>query len=175
MSTHHVDYAFTPPDFGKVRQIMGTGDVSKLRLTIVSSRFNEALVLPLLDSARAALAEAGVPETGLRLIWVPGAYEIPVVAEWAAASRNCDAVIALGCIIEGETPHAMLISESVARALTEISMRHGVPALDGVVSVRTQAQAEARCRPGPEGRGWHVARAAVEMGLLMKTLRDLQS
>ena len=172
MSTHGVNYEFAPPAHGEALQYMGTGDASGLRLTLISSRFNEALVLRLLDSALASLREAGVPDAGLRIFWVPGAYEIPVVAEWAAASRDSDAVIALGCVIEGETPHAQLISESVARALTEISVRHGVPVLDGVVSVRTPAQAEVRCRPGPEGRGWHVARAAVEMGLLMRRLKE---
>ncbi len=172
MSTHTVNFNFVPPDPNGAAQCMGEGDPADLKLAIVVSRFNEAMVLQLLSAARAAIRDAGVPAAGVRIVWVPGAYEIPVVAEHLAALGACDAVLALGCVIEGETPHAQLISESVARALTDIAVRHGVPVLDGVVSVRTPAQAEARCRPGPEGRGWSVARAAVEMGLLMRRLRQ---
>ena len=175
MSTHFVNFSFTPPDPTGAAQSMGAGDPASLRLAIVVSRFNEALVLQLLSAARAAIRDAGVPAAGVEIVWVPGAYEIPVVAAHLAARGSCDAVLALGCVIEGETPHAQLISESVAHALTDIAVRHGVPVLDGVVSVRTPAQAESRCRPGPEGRGWHVARAAVEMGLLMRRLRENRS
>lgn len=175
MSTHSVNFNFIPPDPDGAAQSIGQGDPSMLKLAIVISRFNEPHVLQLLESARASIRDAGVPDAGIRIFWVPGAYEIPVVAEHLAAGGGCDAVLALGCVIEGETPHAQLISESVAHALTDIAVRHGVPVLDGVVSVRSVAQADTRCRRGPEGRGWSVARAAVEMGLLMRRLRDHRS
>ena len=142
------------------------------RFGLVVSRFNEGFTGALLQSAVHALTAHGADPADIEAAQVPGAFEIPLVLEtWAAAGRF-DALLALGCVIEGETPHADLIAREVTRALSRISRRHGVPVVDGVVVVRTEAQARARCRPDREGRGWHAGLAALEMADLMARVRD---
>lgn len=148
----------------------GTTDGAGLRLALVASRFNERLTDQLIEGARLAAASLGVAADAIDLARVPGAYEIPLIADRLAASGRYDAIVALGCVIEGETPHAQLITEAVTPALTGIGLRNTLPVIDCIVATRTEAQAEARCRPGPEGRGWYAVCAAVEMVTLLNAL-----
>lgn len=148
----------------------GTTEGAGLRLALVASRFNERLTGQLIEGARGAAASLGVAADAVDLARVPGAYEIPLIADRLAASGRYDAIVALGCVIEGETPHAQLITEAVTPALTGIGVRHRLPVIDCIVATRTEAQAEARCRPGPDGRGWYAVCAAVEMATLLNAL-----
>ena len=102
---------------------------------------------------------------------VPGAYEIPPVAEQLAQSGKCDAILAIGTVIEGETPHATLINQSIAQGLSDMSIRHGLPIIDCVVAVNTVEQAEARCLTGTESRGWYAGMAAAETAEVYHQLR----
>ncbi len=153
-----------------VRQTAGDLGARGLRFALVVSRFNETLTARLAGSALDALAACGAAPGDVEVVWVPGAYEIPFVAERLAADGAFAAVIALGCVIQGETPHAGLVNTEVARGLADIARRHGVPVIDGVVAAHTEAQAVARCTRGPESRGWYAATAAVEMARLCSKL-----
>lgn len=160
-----------PPDLGAVRQIAGTTDAAGLRFGIVISRYNLALTGQLLAGAVAALKACGAAEADIEVHWVPGAFEIPTLAEQLAKQGRHHALIALGCVIQGETPHAALINMTVAAALSEISRRHAIPVVDTVIPAHTEAQAVARCTSGPDGRGAYAARTAVEMARLLASVR----
>ncbi len=160
-----------PPDLGAVRQTSGSPDATGLRLAIVISRYNLALTGQLLAGAVATLRECGAAEADIEVFWVPGAFEIPTAAEQLAKQGRYSALIALGCVIQGETPHAGLINGTVAAALSDISRRHAIPVVDTVIPANTEAQAVARCTAGPEGRGAYAARTAVEMARLLASIR----
>jgi 6,7-dimethyl-8-ribityllumazine synthase len=157
---------------GKIRQTSGGGDARGRRFALVVSRFNAALTAALAETAVAALRECGAAARDIRVVWVPGAYESPWAVDRLAARGGVDAFIALGCVIQGETPHARLIGEQVTRALSDIARARGVPVIDGVVTANTEEQARARCRPGPHSRGRYAALAAVEMASLAARLRE---
>ena len=158
------------PDVGAIRQTRGEGQAAGLRFGLVVSRFNPALTGSLLKTAVQRLLAQGAREANIEVVWVPGAFEIPFVLEKLAAMRRFDALIALGCVIQGETPHAGLINTEVTHALADIARRHGLPVIDTVVATLNRAQAEARC--GPEGRGGYAAEAAIEMANLNRRLAE---
>ncbi len=162
--------AGAPPAMGAIRQTLGSAEAGGLRFGLVVSRFNLALTRSLLQTAAARLLQRGARDGDLEVFWVPGAFEIPFVIEKLAAARRFDALIALGCVIQGETPHASLIGTEVTRALSDIGRRHGIPVIDTVVATLNPAQAEARC--GPEGRGGYAADAAIEMATLNRRLTE---
>lgn len=161
-----------PADIGAIRQYEGNGEAGGLNIGLVVSRFNEELTRSLLQSALTCLEQRGALPDDLEVVWVPGAYEIPVVASRMAESCRYDAIIALGCVIEGETAHAELINRSVARSLTDIACLYDVPVVNEVVAARTLEQAEARCFFGQGSRGWYAAEVAVEMARLLIAMDD---
>jgi 6,7-dimethyl-8-ribityllumazine synthase len=122
----------------------------KRRVAIVVSRFHEEITNQLLDSAREALRRGGIPDSDIEVIWVPGAFELPVVAEAAAASENFDAIVALGCVIRGETPHFEYVAAEAARGLGNVALAHRIAVGFGVLTTETMAQAEARVSKGAE-------------------------
>lgn len=119
-------------------------------MAIIVSRFHEAITTQLLDSAREALKRGGIPESDVDVTWVPGAFELPVVAEAAAASENFDAIVALGCVIRGETPHFEYVASEAARGLGNVALAHRIAVGFGVLTTETMAQAEARVSKGAE-------------------------
>lgn len=127
---------------------------------IVASKFNEVFVQSLVDNAHSELS-ALEPKANIVLIWTPGAFEIPLFVQAAAELKRFQAIIALGVILEGETLHAQLIAEAVSRALLEISLKHKLPVLHGVLLLKDEAQAKARCMGTEHNRGVEAARAAV--------------
>ena len=145
-------------------------DASGFRFVVVVSRFNEAITGSLRDAALAALKEAGAVESNVQLLSVPGAFEIPQAARAAAESGRCDAVVCLGCIIRGETPHFDYIASAVAHGITEAAGDTGVPMAFGVLTTDTLEQAAARSGPGPDNKGREAAAAAIEMAALYKSL-----
>jgi 6,7-dimethyl-8-ribityllumazine synthase len=142
------------------------------RFAIVVSRFNEEITAGLLDGARAALAEGGIGEGDVRVVRVPGAFEIPVAALRLAESGAYDAVICLGCLIKGDTMHFEYIASAASTGIMNVSTVTGVPVAFGVLTTLTDEQAAARSAPGPENKGREAALAALEMAALMRSIDE---
>ena len=138
---------------------------------MVVARFNEAITGKLSTGARAALVEARVTPDAIEVFDVPGAFELPQAARAAADTGRFDAVVCLGCVIRGATPHFQFISDSVAHAMQQASGDTGVPMAFGVLTTDTWEQAEERAVEGRENKGFEAAAAAVEMALLFRRLR----
>ncbi|MFN2351407.1 MAG: 6,7-dimethyl-8-ribityllumazine synthase [Kiritimatiellia bacterium] len=154
----------------KIREIGGELMAQKLRFGLVISRFNDMFTTQLLRGALDCLQRHGADEDAVTVVWVPGACEIPLIAQKLAVSGKFDAVIALGMVIQGATPHAGLISGQVARALTQIAMKADVPVIDGVVVADNLDQAIERAGSKAGNRGWNAALTAVEMAGLCKKI-----
>jgi len=150
--------------------VQGTTDASGLRIAIVVSRFNDFVTDRLLAGAKEALVAAGAATDSVDTIGVPGAYEVPQAARMAAATGSYDAVICLGCLIRGETPHFEYISEAVAHGIMAASAATGVPMSFGVLTTNSAEQALERAVPGSANKGWEAATAAVEMATLRRAL-----
>jgi 6,7-dimethyl-8-ribityllumazine synthase len=142
------------------------------RFAVIVSRFNEAVTGALRDGARAALAEAGAAASDVEELQVPGAFELPQAARRAAETGRFDAVVCLGCVIRGETPHFEYISSAVAHGIMEAAGDTGVPIAFGVLTTDSAAQAEERARPGRDNKGWEAAAAAIEMAVLFRSLAE---
>jgi 6,7-dimethyl-8-ribityllumazine synthase len=154
----------------EVRQTVGALDASGLRFGLVVARFNDELTDELCRSAVGCLLKYGAAEAAVRVVRVPGAYEIPVVAEKLAASGLYDALIVLGVVVEGETQHAQMIIDTTGQSVLDISCRHQLPVINEIVGVRSWAQAEARCLGGENTRGWYAAEAAIEVARVMRQI-----
>ncbi len=139
-----------------------------LRVALVASEFNRRHVDALLRSARARLRELGAGEA--LLARVPGALELPLAARWAARSGGVDAVVALGCVIRGETGHYDLVCRGALDGLLKVSLEEDLPVLFGVLTVDNEAQARERSSGGPLDAGRHAAATAVAMARLRRTL-----
>lgn len=155
---------------GRIAVEQGDLNASGLRFGIVVSRFNQELTGQLLQSALDCLRGNGAGEDMIEVLWVPGAYEVPQAAERLLLHADFDALIGLGCVIQGETPHAELINSAVADALMSIARSHVLPIINEVVGAYTHEQAEERCRYGEGSRGWYAAEAAIEMASLFKKI-----
>jgi 6,7-dimethyl-8-ribityllumazine synthase len=142
-----------------------TGPLSgkEFRFAIVASRWNESIVSPLIDGAFEALREAAVADQAIEVYRVPGSFEIPLCALKAAASKKFDAVICLGVIIRGETPHFDFIASEAARGIGEASLKTGIPVLFGVITAENVDQARARAGARQDNKGYEAALAAVEV------------
>jgi 6,7-dimethyl-8-ribityllumazine synthase len=138
------------------------------RFAVIASRFNEAITGSLREAARATLADAGADH--VEELLVPGAYELPQAARAAAETGRYDAVVCVGCVIRGETPHFDYISSAVAHGIMEAAGDTGVPIAFGVLTTDTEAQALARAGSGPDNKGREAAAAAIEMAVLFRRL-----
>ena len=141
-----------------------------LRFGIVTSRFNELITRRLLSGALDALERHGASEEQVEVAWVPGAFEMPMVAQRLAETGNYDAVICLGAIIRGATPHFEFVASEAAKGIAQASLRTGVPVIYGVVTADTIEQAVERAGTKAGNRGADAARAAIEMANLMRAL-----
>jgi len=141
-----------------------------LRFAIVSSRFNAEICKGLESGATKALLESGAPPESVVCIEVPGAFEIPLAAKKAAESGRFDAIIAVGCVIRGETPHFEYISQTVTAGLGRVTLDSGLPIAFGVLTVNTVEQAQARSGPGADNKGFEAAQAAIEMVHVLKSI-----
>ncbi|HAS84370.1 MAG TPA: 6,7-dimethyl-8-ribityllumazine synthase [Verrucomicrobia bacterium] len=138
---------------------------------IVVSRFNDFLTKQLVGGAVDCLVRHGGDEEDITLIWVPGANELPQVAQVLAQSGKVNAVIALGVVVQGATPHADLINNQVSKALSDIALRTGVPVVNGVVCAGNLEQAIERCGTKAGNKGWNASLAAIEMANLFAELK----
>jgi 6,7-dimethyl-8-ribityllumazine synthase len=151
-------------------QITGSADASTLRFALVVARFNDFVTDRLEAGAIEALSQAGARREDISVIKVPGSYEIPQAARRAAETKQFDAVVCLGCLIRGETPHFDYISSAVSIGITDASASTGVPMTFGVLTTNSEEQAIERAGAGPSNKGWEAAMAAVEMATLFKRL-----
>ena len=143
---------------------------SGLKVGIVVSRFNELLSSRLLGGALDALGRHGVSEDGVDVAWVPGAFEIPMVASRMAVSKKYDAIVALGVVIRGATPHFEYVAAEVSKGVAHVSLKTGVPVMFGIVTADSIEQAVERCGTKQGNKGWDVAVSAIEMANLLKKL-----
>jgi 6,7-dimethyl-8-ribityllumazine synthase len=150
----------------------GTHDARDLRFALVVSRFNDFITDRLERGALEALSSAGASPEAVEVLKVPGAYEIPQAAAAAAATGRFDAIVCLGCLIRGETPHFDYISSAVSQGIMAASAAAGIPMTFGVLTVNAAEQAIERAVPGPANKGWEAAIAAVEMARLGRRLRS---
>ncbi|MBO8170634.1 MAG: 6,7-dimethyl-8-ribityllumazine synthase [Bacillaceae bacterium] len=141
-----------------------------LKMGIVVGRFNEFITSKLLSGAQDALKRHGVSDEDVEIAWVPGSFEIPLVARKMADSGKYDAVITLGAVIRGATPHFDYVSSEVAKGVAAINYQTGVPTIFGVLTTDTIEQAIERAGTKAGNKGWEAAVSAIEMANLNKQL-----
>ena len=155
-----------------MRTVEGDHNAAGLRFAVVASRFNDEFVDGLLRGALDCLARHGAAGDDVAVYRVPGAFEIPAVARKIIAAGNIDAVVALGCLLRGETPHFDFISAQVTSDLSRVAVDAQFPVAFGVITCDTVEQATARSSPGAGNKGWEAALAAIEMANLWRALRS---
>ena len=153
-----------------VRTIQGSLDAKGVRFAIVVSRFNTFICDRLLAGALDALERHGAPMDEVTAAWVPGSFEIPPVARKLALSRKFDAVICLGALIRGETPHFDHLSSTVTKELGNISLEADIPVINGILTCNTMEQAIDRAGLKTGNKGFDAAVTAIEMAQVFKQL-----
>ena len=138
-----------------------TGGVG--RVAVVVSRFNEIITQKLLTGARSRLGERGIDASAIDVVWVPGAFELPLAAAAAAASGRYQLIVALGCVIRGETAHFDYVAGEAARGLQTVALTYRIPVGFGVLTTETFAQAEERAGGDAGNKGYDAADAALQM------------
>jgi 6,7-dimethyl-8-ribityllumazine synthase len=141
-----------------------------LKMAVVVARFNEFFSQKLLEGAKDALLRHGVLEADSEVAWTPGSFEIPLVAQKLAASQKYGAVICLGAVIRGGTPHFEYIASEVAKGVAKVSLDTGVPVIFGVITADTLEQAVERSGTKAGNKGFDAAVAAIEMANLVKSI-----
>jgi 6,7-dimethyl-8-ribityllumazine synthase len=149
----------------------GSHDATGLRFGIVVAKFNKFVTSKLLSSCIEGLTKHGVQDDDIEAVRVPGAFEIPLVARAMARTKRFDAVICLGAIIRGDTPHFDYISAEASRGIGQAALDADVPIIFGVLTTHTIAQAIERSEPTKFNRGGEAARSAIEMATVMRQLR----
>jgi 6,7-dimethyl-8-ribityllumazine synthase len=145
--------------------------MSGFRVAIVVSKYHDFITDKLQAGAVAALTAAGVSADCITVVRVPGSFELPSAAQHVAKGGRFDAVVCLGCLIKGETPHMEFIASAVAHGLTAAAASTGVPMTFGVLTTNSVEEALARAGDGPDNKGWEAASAAVEMAGVVAQLR----
>jgi 6,7-dimethyl-8-ribityllumazine synthase len=151
-----------------MQTIQGAGRAAGLRFAVVVSKYNDFVTDRLQAGALAALSAAGA--TDLTVVRVPGAFEIPLAAQHAGDTGRYDAIVCLGCLIRGETPHFEYIASAVAHGLTEAAAATGVPMAFGVLTTNSIEEALARAGEGAGNKGHEAAVAAIEMAEVIAQL-----
>ncbi len=153
-----------------MKKFEGKLDAKGLKMNIIVGRFNEFLGSKLLSGAVDALTRHGMEEKDIAVTWVPGAFEMPLVAKRIAKSGNYDAVITLGAVIRGDTPHFEYVASEVTKGIANVSLETGVPVIYGVLTTDTIEQAIERSGTKSGNKGFDAALSAIEMANLMKTV-----
>ncbi|ARU63152.1 6,7-dimethyl-8-ribityllumazine synthase [Tumebacillus avium] len=147
--------------------LIGTG----LKMGVVVGRFNEFIGSKLLSGALDAFKRHGLEEDDVEVAWVPGAFEIPLVAQKMAQSGRYDAVITVGAVIRGSTPHFDFVCNEAAKGVSKVALDTGVPTIFGVLTVDTIEQAIERAGTKAGNKGWEAAVTAIEMANLTKQFK----
>ncbi len=150
--------------------IQGDLTAKGFKFGIVTARFNDFITSKLLDGALDALQRHGASETDIDIVKVPGAYEIPLAAKALAQSKKYNAVICLGAVIRGATPHFEYVSAEVTKGIAAASLETGLPVIFGVLTTDTIEQAVERAGTKSGNKGWDAALSAIEMANVMKQL-----
>ena len=143
-----------------------------MRIAVVVARFNDFVTERLLEGATAALGEAGLTGDAVEVLRVPGAFEIPMAAQRVAETGRVAAVVCLGCLIRGATPHFEFIAAACANGITAAASSTGVPMAFGVLTTNSAEEALERAVPGPANKGREAAEAALEMARLFERIGD---
>ena len=151
--------------------IEGGLDGAGLHVAVIVSRFTEDLTDRLLEGALETATECGVPDWGVEVVKVPGAFELPMAAEELAATGRYDAIVCTGCVIRGETAHFDYVAGESARGIAEVARAYGLPVTMGVVTAENREQAEARSGGAKTNMGSDAMRAAIDMANLYRKLR----
>jgi 6,7-dimethyl-8-ribityllumazine synthase len=146
-----------------------------MRIAIVASRFNDFITERLLEGARELLRTEGLDAADVEVLMVPGAFEIPIAAQRVAETGRVAAVICLGCLIKGATPHFDYISAACAHGITAAAAATGIPMTFGVLTTNSVEEALERAAPGDANKGREAAQAALDMARLFQTLGDHRS
>jgi 6,7-dimethyl-8-ribityllumazine synthase len=156
----------------RVKTIEGDISARGLRFGIVASQFNDFIVDRLLKAAVDTLLKHGAEAADIRVVKVPGAYETPLAIKKLAESRSCDALIALGCVIRGATPHFDYVAGEVSRGVSSICLQHGIALGFGVLTVDTIEQAIERAGSKAGNKGADAAMAAIQMVSVVRQLEQ---
>ena len=148
----------------------GSQEAGSGRFAIVVARYNDSITGGLLDGALSTLTSAGVSDENIDVVWVPGAFEIPLIANRIACTGEYVAVLCLGAVIRGETSHDEHINRAVSLGIIESSLSSGIPVLFGVLTCNSLEQALHRSTPGDHNKGAECARSALEMADLLVKL-----
>lgn len=141
-----------------------------LKFSIVIGRFNEFISSKLLGGAIDGLVRHGAEKADIEVSWVPGAYEIPLIAQTLANSKKFDAIICLGAVIRGATPHFDYVSNEMSKGIAKVSLDSGIPVIFGVLTTDTIEQAIERAGTKSGNKGYDAAVSAIEMANLIKTI-----
>lgn len=156
-----------------MRSIIGDFEADGVRFAVVATRWNDAIVDRLVEGALEVLRDCGVAADDIVLVRVPGAFELPLACDRLADSGDYDAVIALGAVIRGETPHFDYVAGECARGLSATALEYAIPVAFGVITADTVEQAEARAQPDEDrNKGAEAANAAVEMISLLRQIDE---
>ena len=153
------------------RIIEGQLNASSQSFGIIVSRFNEFITSRLLDRALDCLRRHGASDDNIQIVYCPGAYELPQIAQQLASGGTCDVVICLACLIRGETPHFEYIASAVSTGLTKVSLETNMPVVFGVLTTDSLEQAIDRAGTKGGNKGWDAALAAIELADLQKKLQ----
>ena len=153
-----------------MKKIEGNVVAEGMRVAIVAARFNEFVVSKLIGGAEDGLIRHGVREDDITLCWVPGAFEIPLVAKKLAKSGNYDAVICLGCVIRGETSHYDYVCNEVSKGIAQVSLESEIPVMFGILTTENIEQAIERAGTKAGNKGYDCALGAIEMVNLIKNI-----
>ena len=143
-----------------------------LRFGIIAARFNEFITNKLVSGALDALRRHGAREDDIELAWVPGAFEIPLTAQKMALSQRCDAVICLGAVIRGATPHFEYVSSEVSKGVANVALQTGLPVIFGVLTTESIEQAIERAGTKAGNKGFDAAVAAIETANLFRQFKE---
>jgi 6,7-dimethyl-8-ribityllumazine synthase len=154
------------------RSFEGDLNAEGLRIAVIASRFNDEIVSGLLDGALSCLSRHGAADDAVLLYRVPGAFELPALARRLADDLRFDAIVALGCLLRGDTPHFDFISQQVTMELSRVGVDSRLPVSYGVITCNTYEQAVERSSQGSGNKGWEAALAAIEMANLWRALRS---
>jgi 6,7-dimethyl-8-ribityllumazine synthase len=142
-----------------------------LKFAVVVSRFNELITTKLLDGARDALLRHGANEDDIDIVWTPGCLEIPLISKKLAQSNKYDAIVCLGAVIRGGTPHSEYVASEVNRGIGRVSLDTGLPVIQGIITADTLEQAIQRAGAKEGNKGFTAAVSAIEMVNLLKAIQ----
>ena len=154
-----------------MKTIVGENKAEDMRIAIIVSRFNESVTSKLLEGAKQELLDSGINPDDITIAWVPGAHEIPVVAK-VFAEQGYNAVVAVGCVVRGETAHFDYVAGECCRGLTNVSLEFNISVANGVLTVENGEQAYARAGGKKGNKGAEAAAAAIETLNVLKAIQQ---